>query len=95
MNSSYSVAVDSRSEEVQENLWLHNKTWDLTFISLSASLVILPFMAYELFIYALGVESVRAYLGVESTDILDVSRNVVNGLIALLIGGPHRGPARA
>lgn len=89
MNSAYSVAVDSRSEEVQENLWLHNKTWDLTFISLSASLVILPFVAYELFIYALGVESLRAYLGVESTDILDVSRNIVNGLIALLIGGPH------
>jgi len=89
MNSTYSVAVDSRAGVVTENLWLKDKTWDLTFISLSAALVILPFAAYELFNYILSSASVRAAVGVEPADVLDVSRNVVNGLIALLIGGPH------
>ena len=89
MNSAYSVAIGSRSGEVPENLWLNNRTWDLTFISLSAVLVILPFAAYEIFKYILGVNSVREALGVNPTDVLDVSRNIVNGLIALFIGGPH------
>lgn len=89
MNDAYSVSVDSRSHELSQNLWLNNRTWDLTFISLSAVLVILPFAAYEIFQYVLGIESVRLSLGVSTADILDVSRNSVNGMIALLIGGPH------
>jgi hypothetical protein len=89
MNSSYAVGVNSRADDVSENLWLNNRTWDLTFISLSAVLVILPFAAYEIFQYLLGFESVRTALGISPADILDVSRNTVNGLIALLIGGPH------
>jgi hypothetical protein len=44
---------------------------------------------YELFQYLLGFTSVRAMAGVAPADVADVSRNVVNGLIALLIGGPH------
>lgn len=89
MNSTYSVEVDSRSGEVPENLWLNNRTWDLTYISLSAVLVILPFAAYEIFNYILAAESIRGALGINSSDVSDVSRNTVNGLIALLIGGPH------
>ena len=89
MNSTYSVAIGSRSGEVPENLWLNNRTWDLTFISLSAVLVILPFAAYEIFKYMLGFAVVREMLGVNPADLLDVSRNIVNGLIALFIGGPH------
>lgn len=87
MNSTYSVAVGS--EDVNEGLWLNNRTWDLTFISLSAALVLLPFAAYEIFKYMLGIDSIRAALGVDVSDVLDVSRNIVNGIIALLIGGPH------
>ncbi len=89
MNSTYSVAIGSRSGELSENLWLNNRTWDLTFISLSAALVVLPFAAYEMFNYLLGIESVRGAIGINQSDLLDVSRNTVNGLIALLIGGPH------
>ena len=89
MNSTYAVDINSGADDVAENLWLNNRTWDLTFISFSAALVILPFVAYEIFKYFLGIESVRATLGVAPADILDVSRNTVNGIIALLIGGPH------
>src|SRR5512140_1510600 len=89
MNNTYSVAVDSRPHEVSQNLWLNTRSWDLTFISLSAALVILPFAAYGLFQYLLGIASVRSLLGVAPADILDFSRNTVNGMIALLIGGPH------
>src|SRR5512143_2894699 len=89
MNSSYSVALDSRPRAVSPGLWLSSPTWDLTFISLSAILVVLPFAAYELFQYLLGIDGVREAFGVNRSDILDVARNTVNGLIALLIGGPH------
>ncbi len=71
------------------SLWLNNKKWDLTFISLSAALVILPFAAYETFIQIFGSETVRGMFGIDVHDVLDYSRNTVNGLIALLIGGPH------
>ena len=89
MNTSYTIAARPQAGVLTENLWLHNKTWDLTFISLSAVLVVLPFAAYEFFQYLLGFESVRLALGVQAGDVPDVSRNTVNGLIALLIGGPH------
>jgi hypothetical protein len=89
MNTTATVAVHRGAVGTSENLWLHNKRWDLTFISLSAVLVILPFAAYELAKYLLGFGSVRAALSVAPEDILDFSRNTVNALIALLIGGPH------
>lgn len=72
-----------------EGLWIYNKKWDLTFISLSAAAVILPFAAYEVFIEILGIETLRSAFGISEADILDVSRNSVNGLIAIFIGGPH------
>ena len=89
MNNTAAVAVPSATVEFQENLWLHSRRWDLTYISLSAGLVILPFLAYEFFRYLLGIESVRTALSVAPGDVLDFSRNTVNGMIALLIGGPH------
>lgn len=89
MNSTYSVTVEARPGVVSEGLWLNNRNWDLTFISLSSALVILPFIAYEAFQYFLGIEAVRQALGITPADILDFSRNTVNGMIALLIGGPH------
>lgn len=70
-------------------LWLHSRRWDLTFISLSAVLVILPFVAYEFLLYLLGSGSLGAFLNVAPGDVPDFSRNAVNALIALLIGGPH------
>jgi hypothetical protein len=89
MKSSIGIAVDSQSSIESEGLWLNGRTWDLTFISLSASLVFLPFFAYEFFKYALGFESLRMFVGVPPGEIADFSRNSVNALVALLIGGPH------
>ncbi len=89
MDDTVTLGVQSNSVSLRQNLWLHSRSWDLTFISLSAGLVVLPFIAYELFQYLLGIESVRVALNVEAADVLDFSRNTVNGLIALLIGGPH------
>ena len=71
------------------SLWLRNVRWDLTFISLSAALVVLPFAAYEAFNVLLGMDGLRSAIGIDPADVLDVSRNAVNALIALLIGGPH------
>jgi hypothetical protein len=89
MNSTVSAAAESRTGTVPEYLWLNNRRWDLTFISLSAALVVLPFIAYESFLYIFEYSSVRDMFGLAVGDVLDFSRNSVNALIALLIGGPH------
>ncbi len=59
----------------QSQLWLRNRRWDLIFITASVALVPLPYL-----VYLLGVE-----LGLHP----DVSRNAINGFIAIAIGGPH------
>lgn len=69
--------------------WLHTKSWDLTWISLSATLVALPFISYEIFNLILCYSSVQNFFQIKPQDIPDVSRNTVNAIIALLIGGPH------
>jgi len=59
----------------QERLWLRNRRWDLIFITFSVIVVPLPYL-----FYLIGVE-----FGVEP----DISRNAVNGFVAIAIGGPH------
>jgi hypothetical protein len=56
-------------------MWIYSPTWDLTFISLSSILVALPFTVYI----------IPQLFGIDA----EVSRNIVNGTIAFLIGGPH------
>jgi hypothetical protein len=70
-----SAAFDLSPNEKTNPLWIKSPVWDLTFISLSAVLVVLPFSAYY----------IAQFAGFD----LDTSRNIVNGLIALFIGGPH------
>ena len=55
--------------------WLRTPTWDLTFISLSAILVALPYAGYQL-MTALGLA--------ESTG-----ATIVDIIVTLLIGGPQ------
>ena len=90
MNSTYSVAVDSRAGLVSDGLWLRSKSWDLTFISLSAALGAIPFLTYY---FANGatpyINKMFEALGISFTWNDDASRNLVNGMIALFIGGPH------
>ncbi len=59
----------------QSNLWLKNRRWDLTYIVLSVLVVPLPYI-----FYLLGIQA-----GVNE----DVARNVINGFVAIAVGGPH------
>jgi hypothetical protein len=61
--------------ETRAALWLHSRRWDLIFITASVALVPVPYLVY--------------LLGVEFGMNPDVSRNLVNGFIAVAIGGPH------
>jgi hypothetical protein len=56
-------------------LWLRSRNWDLIFITFSVILVPLPYL-----FYLLGMQ-----LGLAD----DVSRNLVNGFVAVAVGGPH------
>ncbi|MCB9437364.1 MAG: hypothetical protein H6673_10290 [Anaerolineales bacterium] len=58
-----------------KSLWLRDRRWDLIFITFSVLLVPFPYI-----FYILGVQ-----LGVNE----DISRNAVNGVVAVLVGGPH------
>ena len=90
MNSSYSLALDSRSSLVSEGMWLRSKSWDLTFISLSAILVAMPILTYLFANHATTMITGFLYtVGIHYTWDDDASRNLVNGLVALFIGGPH------
>src|SRR5688572_19014654 len=73
--ASVSLATESRSASAPGGLWLRSRNWDLAFITLSVILVPLPYV-----FYLLGVR-----LGIDP----DVSRNVVNGFVAVAVGGPH------
>lgn len=55
--------------------WLRSPTWDLTFISLSALLVALPYTGYQL-MRGLGLPD-------------DTGATIVDLIVTLLIGGPH------
>src|SRR2546425_5404094 len=59
----------------QEAAWLRSPAWDLTFVSLSAVVVPLPYIIYQLLL-ALG-------LGAGN------SASVVDLVVTLFIGGPH------
>jgi hypothetical protein len=58
------------------NLWLKHRRWDLTFIILSVLFVPVPYIFYLIGVHAFGVHE-------------DVSRNVINGFVAVAVGGPH------
>lgn len=90
MTGSYAVAAHSEVRGTPQSPWLRDRTWDLTFISLSAALVALPIVTYLL------ANQLSPYInqflrGIGSSFIWDddASRNMVNGLIAVFIGGPH------
>jgi hypothetical protein len=81
------VAAMGMDQSVGKQVWLRSRRWDLTFITLSVVLVTVPYLAY------LGLLNLRAITGPlasmmgASPD--SISRNLVNGVVALLVGGPH------
>jgi hypothetical protein len=62
-------------QESKSSYWLRNRRWDLIFMILSVLVVPLPYV-----FYTIGVQ-----LGLHE----DVSRNIVNGFVAVAVGGPH------
>jgi hypothetical protein len=69
------------------SLWLKDRRWDLTFISLSIALVASPYILYLVFL------ELPRLMGPASTALGttpdDLARNLVNLVVALLVGGPH------
>lgn len=59
----------------EASLWLRSQRWDLTFITLSVILVPLPYLTW-LALNSFGLN-------------IDLTRNIINGLVALAVGGPH------
>ena len=57
------------------SLWLRPPAWDLSWISLSGLLMVVPYASYGIG-KAIGLDA-------------DNARNVVNVIVAFLIGGPH------
>ncbi len=58
------------------SLWLRNRRWDMIFMILSVLVVPLPYLFYLAGKDLLGLHP-------------DVSRNIVNGFVAIAVGGPH------
>jgi hypothetical protein len=71
----------------QKRAWLYSRDWDLTFITLSVVLVTMPYLIY---LALLELETVLGPVASSlHTTVDDLSRNIVNGMVALLVGGPH------
>lgn len=67
--------------------WLRDKDWDLRFIILSVFLVPIPYLVYLLL---MQIDPIMSPLATAfGTTVDDLSRNAINGLVALVIGGPH------
>ena len=82
-----STATLSTPTAEKGGLWLRNREFDLRFVTLSVILVAGPYAAYLLLLNmgALLAPVVSA-LGTTADDL---SRNLVNATVALLVGGPH------
>ena len=82
------VSTPALGREVSsEGGWLHSRDWDLTFISLSVVLVTVPYLTYlGLLELQPALQPVASALG---TTVDDLARNIINGIVALLVGGPH------
>ncbi|NDJ61965.1 MAG: hypothetical protein GYB67_12615 [Chloroflexi bacterium] len=74
-SANFTPSSTTAESTAKPTLWLRNRNWDLMFITLSVVLVPLPYIVY-LIINQFGVDP-------------DVSRNAVNGFVAIAVGGPH------
>lgn len=74
--STVTYSPQSQPAQANQSLWLRDRKWDLLFITLSVVVVPLPYI-----MYLVG----RDFFGWND----DFSRNLVNGFVAVAIGGPH------
>ena len=73
-----SARLPSATSSIQQTtqMWLKDRRWDMTFIILSVLLVPVPYLLYLLGVNQFGMNA-------------DVSRNLINGFVAVAVGGPH------
>ena len=71
-----SAAFPQSAAQTQPNLWLKDRRWDMTYIILSVLLVPVPYLLYLFGVNQLALDP-------------DISRNVINGFVAIAVGGPH------
>lgn len=71
-----SSMAPSGAASSSKTMWLRDRKWDLLFITFSVIVVPLPYI-----MYLLG----RDLFGLQD----DASRNLVNGFVAVAVGGPH------
>ncbi len=70
-----------------ETAWLDSRKWDLTWITLSVVLVASPYLAY---IGILRLETVlQPVASLFGTTVDSLARNLINAVVAFLVGGPH------
>ena len=82
-----SVAAATMTGARTEENWLHSRSWDLTYITLSVVLVASPYLAYlGLLRLAPAIQGLASVFGANADSF---SRNLVNGFVALVVGGPH------
>jgi hypothetical protein len=81
--STTAIPITSRLQAV----WLRSRGWDLTWITFSIFLVPIPYLIYLSVASLPGVFQPVADLFGTTLD--DLSRNLVNAVVALLVGGPH------
>jgi hypothetical protein len=67
--------------------WLRSRDWDLRWITLSVVMVAGPYLAYLGLLSLLPI--VQPLADLLNADVGSISRNLVNGTVALLVGGPH------
>ncbi len=84
--ASPSLQQQSIAASPASSLWLRNKRWDLIFITLSVVVVPLPYIIYLLLRAAFTPSTATPE---EAMQVDDVARNIVNGFVAIAIGGPH------
>ncbi len=82
-----SASAVTYNQPAIELSWLRSRKWDLTWITVSVLLVATPYLAY-LFILKLDIilQPVTVFFGT-TTD--DLARNLINAVVAFLVGGPH------
>src|SRR3972149_3934537 len=85
MATAGAVSVPTRGSGT--GLWLKDRRWDLTFISLSITLVASPYLLYLVLMQLPRLVTPLAAAAGTTPD--DLSRNAINLLVALLVGGPH------
>ncbi len=70
-----------------QSAWLRSRSWDLKWITFSVILVPVPYLIY------LSITSLphlfQPIADTFGTTLDDLSRNLVNTVVALLVGGPH------